>query len=72
MNENIFGENIKRARIKQGLTQKQLAVILHVSHQCISKWEKGTVSPQVMWVYKIAKELKVKPADLLNSPNSRI
>lgn len=65
MNENIFGENLRRVRTEQGLTQAQLADLLHVSHQSISKWEIGIASPQVIWVYRLADVLEVKPEDLL-------
>ena len=40
MNE-ILGSNIARLRREAGLTQEQLANILGMSYQAVSKWETG-------------------------------
>lgn len=37
----MFGENLKRARQKQGISQEELASRLHVVRQTVSKWERG-------------------------------
>ena len=34
-----FGENLKNVRKQRGVTQEELAEILGVSRQAISKWE---------------------------------
>jgi len=34
-----IGENIKRYRLAKGMTQEQLANIVGVSNQAVSKWE---------------------------------
>lgn len=39
-----FGENLKNVRKQRGVTQEELAEILGVSRQAISKWE-SEVSP---------------------------
>ena len=36
-----FAENLKNNRKKQNITQEQLADMLSVSRQAISKWESG-------------------------------
>ena len=36
-----FAENLKCIRKKQNITQEQLADMLDVSRQAISKWESG-------------------------------
>ena len=35
------GSRIKTLRTKKGLTQKDLAALLHVSDKAVSKWERG-------------------------------
>ncbi len=51
-----FGENIKRLRSEQNLTQEALAGFLGVSFQTISKWERGetypdiTMLPVIIWI----------------------
>lgn len=42
-----LGQNIKRLRLKEGLTQEQLAARLHLSGQAISKWENETALPDI-------------------------
>ncbi|MBP1544786.1 MAG: helix-turn-helix transcriptional regulator, partial [Oscillospiraceae bacterium] len=37
-----LGENLKSYRTKRGLTQEQLAEVLGVSAQAVSRWENGT------------------------------
>lgn len=62
---NTFGENLRRIREEKGITQKELAKEIYVCHQSISKWESGKITPQVKWIYIIAKVLKVNPKDLV-------
>ena len=38
---NIVGKNIYSLRKKQGLTQEELAGLVNVSFQAVSKWENG-------------------------------
>ncbi|MBO4473802.1 MAG: helix-turn-helix transcriptional regulator, partial [Clostridiales bacterium] len=38
---------LKEYRIRAGLNQKQLAKLLNVSQACISRWEHGTVYPEI-------------------------
>lgn len=38
---NVIGKNIHVLRKKQGLTQEELARLVNVSFQAISKWENG-------------------------------
>lgn len=42
-----LGENIKRLRKEKNLSQEQLAQMLNVSRQAISKWESGTTYPDI-------------------------
>ncbi len=43
MNNNILGRNIRKARLKKGWTQKQLAEAIGVKHNSISDWENGKI-----------------------------
>ncbi len=61
-----LGENIKRLRQRQGLTQKDLATNLFISRQTISKWETGLSYPQVTILKSLAKVLKCSYDELLN------
>ena len=41
MNQYVTGSAVKSLRLKQNLTQKELAETLMVSDKTISKWETG-------------------------------
>lgn len=61
----MFCENLRRIRQEKGMTQQELADRILICNQSISKWETGTVSPQVKWLYAIADVLEVNPKDLI-------
>lgn len=52
--KNILGKNIARYRKKQGLTQQDLANMLHISYQAVSKWENGQSMPDMYMFPKLA------------------
>lgn len=54
-----FAENLKEIRNKRNITQEQLAEMLFVSRQTISKWESAQGYPETEKLLSIAKELKV-------------
>jgi transcriptional regulator with XRE-family HTH domain len=61
-----LNDNIKFYRIKKGLTQNELAELLHISKQAVSKWETGRGLPDLSLLPKIASELGVSVEVLLN------
>ena len=54
-----FGNNLKLIRKEKGLTQEQLAEMLDVSRQAVSKWESENGYPETDKLLTIAKELEV-------------
>lgn len=61
------GQNIKNARKRAGLTQKELAQKLGLSFQSIAQWENDLRNPKIETLRKIAKALECTPAELDNS-----
>ena len=47
MTGTIIGGQIRKFRTDRGITQENLAGILHIGHQTISKWETGQLLPDV-------------------------
>ena len=45
MNNKEIGKFIKELRIKAGLSQKELADMIYVSREAVSKWETGKNMP---------------------------
>ena len=54
-----FAENLRRIRKNQNITQEQMADLLLVSRQAISKWESGAGYPDIEKLPMIAKALNV-------------
>mgnify|MGYP002574175233 CR=1 FL=1 len=50
-----FGENLKNVRKQRGVTQEELAEILGVSRQAISKWESDSGYPETEKLLVISK-----------------
>lgn len=74
MAKSYFGENLRRIRKERGMTQKELASLIMVTHSSISEWETGDKYPQIIWIYEIASKLGINPEDLVrpNFSNSEI
>jgi conserved hypothetical protein len=63
----IFGFNLKVLRMKNGLTQFQLAEKLNVHEKHICKIETGKQNVTLKTLEKIAKALEVEPSILLEN-----
>ena len=61
-----FGENLKNVRKQRGVTQEELAEILGVSRQAISKWELDGGYPETEKLLVISKTLNISIDYLLN------
>lgn len=64
-----IGENIRRFRKKNDLTQEALADRLGVTYQSVSRWEKGTTYPDLELLPAIASLLAVTVDELLGVPS---
>lgn len=65
----MFEEVIKQLRVVRGLSQVELAKILHVTKQTVSNWENGNIVPSVEMLMKIAKYFSVSTDYLLGLDN---
>lgn len=61
-----IGEYIKKLRMQQGLTQKELADKLSISFQAVSKWETGETLPDTAILLDLADLLKTSVDNILN------
>ena len=57
--------NLKVARVKKGLTQKELAELIRVSPSMINRIETGKQIPKVDILLKLAEILEVSAEELL-------
>lgn len=53
-NANGLGERISQLRRSKSMTQEQLGLLLNVSAQAVSKWEKGDSLPDISLITKLA------------------
>lgn len=60
------GAMIAQARKQKGLTQSELAQMLHVSTQAVSKWERGLNFPDITLLEPLAQTLGLTVAELLS------
>lgn len=54
-----FGNNLRLIRKEKGITQGQLADMLHVSRQAVSKWESNIGYPETDKLLMLAKKLRI-------------
>jgi transcriptional regulator with XRE-family HTH domain len=54
-----FSENLKSARKKKGLSQEQLAELMGVSRQAVSKWESDDGYPETEKLIQLSEMLEV-------------
>lgn len=62
---STLGKRIKEARIKRGLTQRQLAEIIGVKHNSISDWENDKNKPYADMVELLLGALEIDANTLL-------
>lgn len=56
---HVLGNNMKEIRLKNGLSQENVASILGVSQPAITRYEKGIVDISISNLYKFSKEFNV-------------
>ena len=66
----MIGANLKKLRLKYGLTQKNLADKLFVSAQAVSRWENGEVEPSIGTIMEMAKIFNVSVDEILGMNDS--
>ena len=63
-----IGNKIKELRLKKGLSQTELAEVLHVSAQAVSKWESNTSFPDISQLPVIASYFGITIDELFEYP----
>lgn len=61
--KQIIGKTVKAIRIKQGLSQEDLAHECDVDRSYISMIEVGRNEPSVTKIFDLCQGLKIKPSD---------
>lgn len=66
-----LGENLKKFRLQRELTQEQLADVLGVSAQAVSRWENGTTYPDITLLPTIVSYFEITLDELMGMENWR-
>lgn len=66
MDQEKFGQFIKKIRKENNLTQKDLATKYNVTYQAVSKWENGKNMPDTALIKQISKDFNVSLEELLD------
>ncbi|MCX6810892.1 MAG: helix-turn-helix transcriptional regulator [Candidatus Berkelbacteria bacterium] len=67
MTINIISENIKKYRLKLGLSQEDFAKISDVKYTTLTKIESNVIkNPSILVISKIAKALNIPIEELIN------
>ena len=61
----LVGRNVRKIRLRIGLTQEQFAERSGFSQQSISGLEKGRRNPTIVTIYELAKALGATHMDLV-------
>ena len=56
----ILGENIKKLRKNQNLSQENIASILNVTQACVNRYENGKILISTSNLYKLSKEFNIE------------
>ena len=62
-----FSENVRKFRTERGYTQSELAVLLSVSPQAVSRWENGQAYPDIELLPRLAEYLCVSIDKLMGA-----
>ncbi len=71
LNTEEFGRRIADLRRQSGKKQREIAEILGVTAQAVSKWERGLSCPDILMLDELAASLEVTIADLFIKAESR-
>lgn len=65
MRDYSFGNFLHELRVRRGLSQFQLGMLVGVSNKAVSKWENGSAKPQSRILYKLSEVLGITVDELL-------
>ena len=66
MDQEKVGNLIKKLRLDNNLTQKELADKLNVTFQAVSKWENGKSVPDIAQLHEISKLFNIDISEILD------
>lgn len=68
----MFSKNLKEARERSGLSQREVAGKVFVSPQAVGKWERGEATPSPEAVAKLAELFQISADELLDVDTKKL
>lgn len=73
----LFAENLRKLRTNNGLSQRELAELIHVTRSAVARWENGSRLPDAAMIFQLSQCLGTDVNTLLaasavdsdNAPN---
>ena len=62
-----FAETLRKQRIERGLSQRELAELMHVTRPSVARWEGGSRLPDAMMIARLADCLGIDVNTLLSA-----
>ena len=67
---STFSEQLRKYRIKKGLTQQELASLLNINRVSYARWENNSREPNLETIVKLAQIFDTTTDDLLGIKNT--
>ena len=67
MAPQTMGEMISALRKEKGMTQRELAQLLHMTDKAVSKWERGAACPDTQTIPRLAEILGISIEELMTA-----
>lgn len=71
IDNRVVGRRIATLRQGNGLTQQQLAAIMNVSHQAVSKWESGQALPDIQTLLGLTRFFGITVEQLIHAEEAQ-
>ena len=72
MDNRVAGRRIAALRQARGMTQQQLAAMMNVSHQAVSKWESGLALPDIQTMLELTRFFGITVEQLLEEEQTEV
>jgi transcriptional regulator with XRE-family HTH domain len=70
--EYLFGDLLKQARLKAGMTQETLAFQAELDRTYISLLETGKRQPTLTTLFALSKALELRPSDIVKEIEKKV
>ena len=60
-----FAENLSRYRKERNWSQREVALKISVTQQCVSQWEAGAIEPTLTFLWRLADLFEVSVDELI-------